>query len=125
MYYHDEGRANDASDRRDVADEIEIQSCRRAWRRVGRSDQEERVAVCRHAHDRFGTNIAARARPVLDDEWLAQPAKGQMPPSNPVDINTRLRRMLRAHTLECVKSLLSNAGRPARLDADLMRYQLA
>src|SRR5262245_5584795 len=74
MYHHDEGCANDASDRRDVADEIEIELVvERRIDRVGRSDQEERVAVCRRAHDRFGTNIAARARPVLDDEWLAQP----------------------------------------------------
>src|SRR5215510_11813870 len=74
MYRHDEGCVNDASDRRDVADEIEIELVvERRIDRVGRSDQEERVAVCRRAHDRFGTNIAARARPVLDDEWLAQP----------------------------------------------------
>src|SRR5262249_35324310 len=74
MYHHDEGCANDASDWRDVADEIEIELVvERRIDRVGRSDQEERVAVCRRAHDGFGTNIAARARPVLDYEWLAQP----------------------------------------------------
>src|SRR5436190_20348736 len=74
MYYHDFGRASDASDRHDVADEIETEVVvERRVDRIGHSDQEERVAVCRRAHDRFGTNIGARAWSVLDDEWLAQP----------------------------------------------------
>ena len=36
------------------------------------ADQEERVAVRRRAHDRFGADIAAGARPVLDDEWMTE-----------------------------------------------------
>ena len=45
MYYHDFGRASDASDRRDVADEIEIELVvERRIDRAGRTDQEERVA---------------------------------------------------------------------------------
>src|SRR5262245_42062393 len=68
--------ADDAGDRCDIADEIEIelvvegridQICRR--------DKEERVAVRRRAHDRFGADIAATAWPVIDHEWLAEPLR--------------------------------------------------
>src|SRR5262245_20123111 len=66
--------ADDAGDRRDVADEVEIE-----FVVEGRIDQicprdkEERVAVRRRAHDRFGADIAATAWPVIDHEWLAEP----------------------------------------------------
>ena len=63
-------------DRRDVADEIEIEIV--VERRVDRDrsgDQEERIAVRGRAHDRLGADIAAGARPVLDDEWLAEPLR--------------------------------------------------
>ena len=70
------GHAADARDRRDVADEIEIELVvERRVDRVRRSDQEERVAVRRRAHDRLGADIAAGARPVLDDELLAEPLR--------------------------------------------------
>jgi hypothetical protein len=39
--------------------------------RVRCSDIEERISVWRCPHDRIGADIGARARPVLDDEWLA------------------------------------------------------
>ena len=39
------------------------------------ADQQQRVAVRRRAHDRLGADIAAGARPVLDDEWLAEPLR--------------------------------------------------
>ena len=76
MYHHDKGAADDARDRRDVADEIEIELVvERRVDRVRRTDQEERVAVRRRTHDRLGGDIAAGARPVLDDEWLAEPLR--------------------------------------------------
>ena len=40
--------------------------------RVHRSDKEECVAVRRRVHDRLGTDVAAGARPVVDDELLAE-----------------------------------------------------
>src|SRR5262245_38949286 len=57
----------------DVAEEIEIELfIEGRVNRVGRADQEERVAVRGGANDRLSANIAARARPVLDDEWLTE-----------------------------------------------------
>src|SRR5215831_9435928 len=35
--------------------------------------RKERVAIGRRAHDRLGGDIAASTRPVLDDEWPAEP----------------------------------------------------
>jgi hypothetical protein len=43
------------------------------------TDQEERVAVRRRIHDHFGGNIAAAARPVLDDELLTKPLRQPLP----------------------------------------------
>src|SRR5262249_31908506 len=40
-----------------------------------RKGHEERVAVRRRAHDRFGADIAVGARPVVDDERLAEPPR--------------------------------------------------
>ena len=76
MDHHDKGAADEARDRRDVANEIEIELVvKRRIDRVRRTDQEERVAVRRRTHDRLGGDIAAGARPVLDDEWLAEPLR--------------------------------------------------
>jgi hypothetical protein len=61
-------------DGRDVANEIEIEIVvKRRIDRVRRTDQEQRVTVRRRENDRLGGDIAACARPVLDDEWLAEP----------------------------------------------------
>ncbi len=76
IHQHYEWLANDARDWRDVADEIETElvvKCR--VDRVHRSYQEERVAVRSRTHDRLGTDVGAGARPVLDDEWLAEPPR--------------------------------------------------
>jgi hypothetical protein len=63
----------DARDRRDVAHKIEIELVvkRRVDRAVWR-DQEERIAVRGRAHDCLGADVAAAARPVVDDEGLAE-----------------------------------------------------
>ncbi len=76
MYLHDVGRADDARDRRDVADEIEIELVvERRVDRIRRTDQQQRIAVRRRTHDRLGADIAGGARPVLDDEGLAEPLR--------------------------------------------------
>src|SRR5262245_32845470 len=67
--YHHVVDTGDASNRRDVAAEIETKLfVQRSTDRVYRSDEEERVAIRRRTHDAFVGDIAARARPVLDDE---------------------------------------------------------
>src|SRR6185437_12820857 len=59
-----------------MSNEIEIKFVvERRIDRVRGTDQEERVAVRRRAHDRLSGDIAACARPVLDDEWLAKPLR--------------------------------------------------
>jgi hypothetical protein len=36
-------------------------------------EHEDRITVRLRAHDRLGTDVATRARAVLDDEWLPEP----------------------------------------------------
>ena len=70
------GTRHDARDRRDVADEIEVELfIERRVDCIRRADQEQRIAVRGRAHDRLGGDIAASARPVLDDERLAEPLR--------------------------------------------------
>src|ERR1700730_3829186 len=71
IHLHDEGRANNAPDGRDVADEIKIQLVieRRIYC-VRRPNQEESIAIWRGTYGRLGGAIAPRAWPVLDDELL-------------------------------------------------------
>src|SRR5215468_11312615 len=74
MYHHDEACANDASDRRNVANEIEIELVvERRVSRVERTDREQRVAVGGGTHDRLGGDVAAGSRTVVDDERLTEP----------------------------------------------------
>src|SRR5258707_11019202 len=64
MYLHDERYANYAGDRRDVTDKIEIElvvECR--IDRVGRTDDEQRIAVRGRTHGRLDGDIAAGPRP--------------------------------------------------------------
>src|SRR5262249_51011183 len=56
-----------------VADEIEIEIVIKGRvPRVSRTSLQQRVAIRRSAHDRFGGEIAACARPVLDDKGLTE-----------------------------------------------------
>src|SRR5262249_38090509 len=76
MYHHDEGVAADGCARGDVADEIETELV--VGLRVDgvrRASQEQRVAVRRRLPPRLGAHIAGSTRPVLDDEWLAEPLR--------------------------------------------------
>src|SRR5262249_39699038 len=73
MNHHDEHAAADGGDRRDVANEIEIELLvERRVDRVVRACQEDRVSVRGHAYDRLGADIAGGTRSVLDDEGLAK-----------------------------------------------------
>jgi len=76
VHQHDKGRFDDARDRCDIADEIEIEIVieRRIYR-ARRTSQEDRVAIRRCAHDRLNAYIGTRARPVLNSEWLSEPLR--------------------------------------------------
>ena len=76
IYRHDKLCADNASDWRDIADEIVVELV--VERRVGRvetTDQEKRVAVCGRAHDHLGADVAAATRPVVDNKLLAEPLR--------------------------------------------------
>src|SRR5947208_2453719 len=76
MYHHNEGYAADTCDRRDVADDIEIELVvERRINRVKCTGQYERIAIRGSAHDRLGADIAATAWPVLNDELLTEPLR--------------------------------------------------
>ena len=76
VHHQDVGKADEARNRRHVADEIEAELfVERRVDRVRRSDQEKRVAVRRRPHDRLGGDVRARARPAFDDKCLAQPLR--------------------------------------------------
>ena len=67
------GRRERADDRRDVLLNIEREVLiERGIDRVGHRHRQERVAVGRSAGDDLGGKIAAGARPVVDDEFLAE-----------------------------------------------------
>src|SRR5713101_9151080 len=76
IYHHEVGKAGDASDRRDVADEIEIEPfvecCADS---VIRTSQKERIAVGGRTHDGFRPDIATGPWPVVHDELLAEPLR--------------------------------------------------
>src|SRR5215813_2843105 len=73
MYHQDSWRAVNARYRCDVANEVETEvviECHVPC--VMCTDLEERRAVGRRLHDCLGSNIAARTRPVFDDELLTK-----------------------------------------------------
>src|SRR5216683_8154285 len=77
--HHDIWGAANARDRRNVADEIEIELLvERRVHRVRQSDKQERIAVRRCPHDAFGADIAAGARSVLNDELLPEPLRQRL-----------------------------------------------
>src|SRR5215472_17331419 len=57
-------------------DEIEVELfVERRIHCVRRDDQEQRVAIRPRDDDNFGTDTAASARPVLNDEFLSEPLR--------------------------------------------------
>src|SRR5262249_168293 len=68
----------DASNRRDVANEIEPLIERRVDR-LCRTDHEQRVSVCGRAHDGLGSYVGTSTRSVLNDEWLAKSLRQPLP----------------------------------------------
>src|SRR5262245_60992992 len=68
--------ASNARNRRDVADEIEIELVVEGGvDRVHESGHEERISVGGRVHDHLGADIAGSSWSVLDDELLAEPIR--------------------------------------------------
>ena len=84
---HDFGRAQEACDWRHVADEIEAELVVQGRvDRVRQADKAERIAVGRRAYERLGGNVGPGARPVLNDDGLAQPFLQPLTDQAPDDI---------------------------------------
>jgi hypothetical protein len=62
------GTPTDACDRRDIANEVEVELEHCRVEGINHGNQQQRVTVRGCPHDRLGGNIAAGARAVLDDE---------------------------------------------------------
>jgi hypothetical protein len=78
---HDVGRAGEARDRCNVAEKKEIELV--VERGVDRSrcaELEQRIAVRRCANGGLCGDIGAGPRPVLDDEWPAEPFRQPLSP---------------------------------------------
>src|SRR5215470_13901730 len=76
IYRHDKWCADNASDWRDIADEIVVElvvEC--CIDRVQTTDQEKRVAVRGRAHGGLGADIAAATRPAVDNKLLSEPLR--------------------------------------------------
>src|SRR5262249_7157520 len=76
IYRHDKWCAANASDWRDIADEIVVElvvECR--IDRVETTDQEKRVAVCGRAPAARGADLAAAPRLMVDKNWRAEPLR--------------------------------------------------
>src|SRR5262249_20961399 len=67
------GCAKDPRDRRNVADEIEIEVVvQRRTNHIAGGNQKERISIGGGTHDRLCADVGACSRPVLDDKWLAE-----------------------------------------------------
>src|SRR6516162_8685082 len=74
MHYDDLGVAENARDCSNVAEKYETELVvERRVDRTRRADHKKCVAVARRAKDRLCCDICTPARPVLDNEWPAEP----------------------------------------------------
>ena len=80
MHFQNDRNAIDRSDRRGVTNEIEFQiGIERCVDCVCRACHEKRVSVCGRTQAGLGADIAARARSIFDNEWLAEPLRQSLP----------------------------------------------
>ena len=74
MHKNDHHHANDARDGCDIADEVEIELLvERRVDGVRDGSQKQGMPVRRRIDDRFGADVAAGSRSILDHEGLSQP----------------------------------------------------
>src|SRR5262249_19742246 len=72
IYLYGEGVTRNACNRRDVADEIEIELVvEPCVTRIWKTSQQKRIAVRGCIHDRLDGDIGASTRPVIDHEFMA------------------------------------------------------
>src|SRR5262249_23457822 len=70
---HQVGHADDPRNWRYVADKAELEiAIERRITRIRKIRQKERIAITSRIHDRLSSDVAACARPVLNDEWLPE-----------------------------------------------------
>jgi hypothetical protein len=73
MNQHDLRLVSDAGDGRDVPDKHKIEFVVECHiDSAARGEHQERVAVRRRVHDRFGCDVGGCTGPVLNDEWLTK-----------------------------------------------------
>ena len=86
-------RAHHASDRHQVADEIEVElAVKRGIDRIARIGHQQGVAIGRRGGDRLGSDIGAASWPVLDDERLAESIRQPLADQAAGDIGGAARR---------------------------------
>ncbi len=70
----DQRLAGETRDRSDIAQDVKTQIGEEGGiDRVGRTDQQQRVAIRRRAHDHLGRRVARCAGQILNHERLAEP----------------------------------------------------
>src|SRR6516162_11608772 len=68
---HQVGHADDPRNWRYITDKVELEiAIERRITRIRKIRQKERIAISRRIHDHLSSDVAAGARPVLNDEWL-------------------------------------------------------
>src|SRR5262249_61211662 len=88
MDHHHKRHDHNAGDRRDVADEIEVELViERRVTSVRRGREKERMPVWSRTDDRLGGDIAVRSGPVLDDKWLAEPLREALTDKTTCDVD--------------------------------------
>src|SRR3954451_22007415 len=87
IHLHELGHADNAGDRRRVANEIEVQVLKQGRIDCGTAaGNEESVTVCGTPNDRLGADIAARAWTVLDEELLTEVLREPLGNQTPGDV---------------------------------------
>ena len=76
VHLHDHRTAGEYSDRRHVAGEVEIEvGIKRHVDGIRHAREQQRVTIRRGMHDLVGGQVAAGARPIFNDEGLAEPRR--------------------------------------------------
>ena len=86
MNLHDERHTADGCDGRYIADEVKVELEHPSVDGICCRDQEQRVTVRGCPHDRLGSNAAAGAGVVLDDNRLPKSLRQPLPDQSRDDI---------------------------------------